>query len=128
MDEPSQFFPSNRSCILIWRRDKKSVGKLFIYGRIKTMREIIDKISACGVVSVVVLDDVKDAVPTAKALLAGRRERDGDHVPHGGCSGFDQSGQRKLPGNARRRRHGYHTRPVQTGIGMRREIHCLAGI
>jgi len=35
------------------------------------MREIIDKISACGVVSVVVLDDVKDAVPTAKALLAG---------------------------------------------------------
>ena len=35
------------------------------------MREIIDKLSACGVVPVVVLDDVKDAVPTAKALLAG---------------------------------------------------------
>ena len=35
------------------------------------MREIIDKLADCGIVPVVVLDEAKDAVPTAKALLAG---------------------------------------------------------
>ena len=35
------------------------------------MREIIDKLAVCGVVPVVVLDDAKDAVSTANALLAG---------------------------------------------------------
>ena len=31
----------------------------------------IDQVAACGVVPVVVLDDAAQAVPTAKALLAG---------------------------------------------------------
>lgn len=35
------------------------------------MRKIIDKLATCGVVPVVVLDDAKDAITTAKALLAG---------------------------------------------------------
>lgn len=35
------------------------------------MEHILKKLSACGIVPVVVLDNVKDAVPTAKALLAG---------------------------------------------------------
>ena len=33
--------------------------------------KVLDRIHGCGVVPVVVLDDVKDAVATAKALLAG---------------------------------------------------------
>ena len=33
--------------------------------------KVLDRLHGCGVVPVVVLDDVKDAVPTAKALLAG---------------------------------------------------------
>ena len=35
------------------------------------MEHILKKLAACGIVPVVVLDDVKDAVPTARALLAG---------------------------------------------------------
>ena len=35
------------------------------------MNLILKKLSCAGVVPVVVLDDAKDAVPTAKALLAG---------------------------------------------------------
>ena len=31
----------------------------------------MDRLQKCGVVPVVVLDDTKDAIPTAKALLAG---------------------------------------------------------
>ena len=33
--------------------------------------KVLDRLHGCGVVPVVVLDDVKDAVATAKALLAG---------------------------------------------------------
>ena len=33
--------------------------------------EIIDRLAAAGVVPVVVINDAKDAVPTARALLAG---------------------------------------------------------
>ena len=35
------------------------------------MEHIFKKLAACGIVPVVVLDDTKDAVPTARALLAG---------------------------------------------------------
>ena len=35
------------------------------------MEHILKKLAACGIVPVVVLDDTKDAVPTARALLAG---------------------------------------------------------
>lgn len=33
--------------------------------------EVLERMSKCGIVPVVVLDDVKDAVPTAKAMVAG---------------------------------------------------------
>ena len=33
--------------------------------------EVMERLKRCGVVPVVVLDDAKDAVATAKALLAG---------------------------------------------------------
>lgn len=32
---------------------------------------VSEKLAACGVIPVVVIDDVKDAVPTAKAMLKG---------------------------------------------------------
>ena len=35
------------------------------------MKHILKRLAACGIVPVVVLDDAKDAVPTARALLAG---------------------------------------------------------
>ena len=35
------------------------------------MEQILKKLAACGIVPVVVLDDAKDAIPTARALLAG---------------------------------------------------------
>ena len=48
---------------------------------------VLDTIQRTAVVPVVVLDDAKDAIPTAKALLAG------GVVSHHGCGGFHQGGQ-----------------------------------
>ncbi len=58
-----------------------------------------------GVIPVVVLDDAKDAVPTAKALLTGGVDVM-DYVPHRCRGGLHQGGQRKLPGDVRRRGRG----------------------
>ena len=93
----------------------------------------LKRLAASAVVPVVVLDDAKDAVATAKALLAGgvdvmeirtsEPRLDGNHVPHGGCGGFDQGGRGKLPRYARRCGHGHHARPVPQGRRVRREVH-----
>ena len=56
-------------------------------------KEIQNKLAASGLVPVVVLEDANDALPTAKALLAGV------------CGGSHFSGGGKLPGDDRGRRH-----------------------
>ena len=74
---------------------------------------VSERLARSAVVPVVVLDDAKDAVATAKALLAG---------------GVDvmEITFRKLPRHARRRGHRHHARAVQKSRRVRRKVHRCA--
>ena len=80
---------------------------------------VSERLAASAVVPVVVLDDAKDAVATAKALLTG-----GVDVMEITFRGFDQGRRRKLPRDARWRGYGDYAGAVQKSGGMRREVHC----
>ena len=57
---------------------------------------VSERLAASAVVPVVVLDDAKDAVATAKALLAGC------------CGRLDQGSRVKLPRHVSWRRNGHY--------------------
>ena len=57
------------------------------------MKEIAEKFQKFGVVPVVVLEDTKDAVPLAKALVEG-------DIPHRSSRRVDPSDGRAVSGNA----------------------------
>ena len=80
--------------------------------------KVLDRLHGCGVVPVVVLDDVKDAVATAKALLAG-----GVDVME---ITFRTAAAADSIKAARWRGHGHYARSVQTGGRVRRKVYCLS--
>ena len=53
-----------------------------------SIEKIFDNLESCGVLAVLVIDDAKDAVPLAQALLAGGVFFDGTDVTNRCGDGF----------------------------------------
>ena len=77
----------------------------------------INRLSAAAVVPVVVLDDAKDAVATAKALLAGGVDVMEITFRTAAAADSIKAVAESCPG------HGHHARPVPQGHRVRREVH-----
>ncbi len=87
------------------------------------MMNVLDRLKQSGVVPVVVLDNAKDAAPTAKALLASSVDVMEITFRTAAAADSIKAVSGKLPGHASRRRHGHHARPVPQGRRVRREVH-----
>ena len=80
-----------------------------------------------AVVPVVVLDDAADAVPTAKALLAGGVDVMEITFRTAAAADSIAAVAKGMPRHARGRGHGHHARAVQEGGRVRCEVHRFPG-
>lgn len=69
------------------------------------MNEVLEQISRIGIVPVVKIDRVEDAVPLAAALCNGGLPCAEGDLPYGSCSRSDCRHQKGVPGNAAGRRN-----------------------
>lgn len=71
--------------------------------------DVLKRLAQSGVVPVVVLEDAKDAVPTAKAMLAGGIDVMEITFRTAGRCRFHQGRRTGVPRYGRRRRHGHQS-------------------
>ena len=88
------------------------------------MNEILEKLATSAVVPVVVLDDAKDAVATANALLAGGVDVMEITFRTAAAADSIKAVAESCPRDARWRGYGDYAGAVQKSGGMRREVHC----
>ena len=92
------------------------------------MNQISKKLQSAAIVPVVVLDDAKDAVATAKALLAGGVDVMEITFRTAAAADSIKAVAESCPRHVSWRRHGHHARAVQKGCRMRCQIYRLAGL
>ena len=67
----------------------------------------MERLASCGVIPVVVLNDVADAVPTARALLRGGIDVMEITFRTAAAARLHRQGGRRSAGDDRRRRYGH---------------------
>ena len=88
----------------------------------------LERLYNAAVVPVVVLDDAADAVPTAKALLAGGVDVMEITFRTAAAADSITVVAEGVPRHVRGRGHGHHARTVQEGRRLRRKVHRLPGL